>query len=98
MKNSKVIQMVNKEDEAKRLFSGHVQSIAFNLTLSRNMIEALQAARDWGFPNIGGGRPSPWNTLGRSTNGACQFYKMMEGLLRRGLIIRHAPDLNKDGH
>lgn len=38
----------NKLEEARRAFAGHVQSVAFHMTLSRNMIEVLHMLRDLG--------------------------------------------------
>lgn len=48
-----VIPMVDPEREARQNFASHVQSIAFNLTLSRRMIDCLQAVRDYGWPSDG---------------------------------------------
>lgn len=43
-------EIINPQPEAQQKFASHVQSIAFNLTLSRRMIDCLQAVRDYGFP------------------------------------------------
>jgi len=40
-------------EQARTDFASHVQSIAFNLTLSRRMIDCLQAVRDYGWPHAG---------------------------------------------
>ena len=37
-----------KEAEAQTAFAGYVQSVAFHMTLSRNMIDLLCVVRDWG--------------------------------------------------
>lgn len=50
-KKNNVIPIVDPELEARKQFASHVQSIAFSLTLSRRMIDCLQAARDYGWPH-----------------------------------------------
>lgn len=37
-----------RHDQARALFSSYVQSVAFNMTLSRNMVDALWAVREFG--------------------------------------------------
>ncbi len=39
---------VRRQDQARALFSSYVQSVAFNMTLSRNMVDALWAVREFG--------------------------------------------------
>lgn len=39
------------EDMARANFSAHVQSVAFQISLSRRMIELLKQTRDYGFPH-----------------------------------------------
>lgn len=69
-----------KREQANALFGAHVQSVAFHLTLSRQMIDTLEIIRDldWSKP-MGGGqdaisRISRWVPAARS-------------LERRGLIF-----------
>lgn len=62
MKNKKnnVITMVDPEMQARKNFSSHVQSIAFNLSMSRRMIDCLQAVRDYGWPHFGDKESAEW--------------------------------------
>jgi hypothetical protein len=46
----KKISILKPSDVAREKFASHVQSIAFQLTLSRRMIECLRVVRDYGFP------------------------------------------------
>ena len=56
-----VVPMVDPEREARGKFASHVQSIAFNLTLSRRMIDCLQSVRDYGWPHLGReAKPEDW--------------------------------------
>jgi len=41
------------EIEARRAFTEHVQSVAFQISLSRRMIDMLREVRDYGFPHLG---------------------------------------------
>jgi|HubBroStandDraft_6_1064221.scaffolds.fasta_scaffold134224_5 hypothetical protein len=58
MKKKLAIGRIGKPDVigsielAREKFASHVQSIAFQLTLSRRMIECLRVVRDYGFPAI----------------------------------------------
>lgn len=55
LQKAKVVEIVKPQvEEARQNFASHVQSIAFNLTLSRRQINCLQAVRDYGWPTI------PW--------------------------------------
>lgn len=51
-KKDNIVPIVNPEVDAQKQFSSYVQSIAFNLTLSRRMIDCLQAVRDYGWPHF----------------------------------------------
>lgn len=41
----------NEEADARKAFTEHVQSVAFQISLSRRMIELLRETRDYGFPH-----------------------------------------------
>lgn len=45
-----VVPLSNPEKKAREAFSNHVQSVAFQISLSRAMIEELHVIRDWGYP------------------------------------------------
>lgn len=78
---SKLVQ--TKEAEARAAFAGYTQSVAFSMTLSRNMIEVLCAIRD-GYPNDYTGD----SKLSRSASG--RFVGVGHSLMRRGLVY-HIP-------
>ena len=67
-------------DEAQAAFAGYVQSVAFHMTLSRNMIDALRLVRDFGTPGGGdtGGQASRY-VMGHSV-------PLVLALERRGLV------------
>jgi hypothetical protein len=88
---------VNPETVARRNFSAHVQSVAFNLVLSKHMIDLLGAVRDWGFP-YGKLEPAEFDATTRVANGAQQYIMMLKALERRGLVIYQEPDTEKYGN
>ena len=67
----------NKQAEARAAFAGYVQSVAFNIALSRNMIDALWLVRDhtqiWNAPNA----PAPVRS---------RSVPLLKALERRGLV------------
>lgn len=103
MKNKKVEVIpiaVKLQQQAQSNFASHVQSIAFNLTLSRRMIDCLQTVRDYGFPHYD--RPSKEEEALRQSfdvvthrvhNTARRqfitrnFVGFMTSLERRGLVV-----------
>lgn len=96
-----VIPMVDPEREARQNFASHVQSIAFNLTLSRRMIDCLQSVRDYGWPHLGQeatkedwqrDKQEKWVTTrlhnrGQSTFVTDNFVGFMRALSNRGLVF-----------
>lgn len=70
----------NKQEAARAAFSGYVQSVAFNMTLSRNMVDALVAVRDfggcWGAKQAG--------TVNQHVGS--HSAPLMGALIRRGLV------------
>jgi hypothetical protein len=48
----KGLEIIRPSELAREKFASHVQSIAFQLTLSRRMIDCLRVVRDYGFPTI----------------------------------------------
>ncbi len=100
MKKNNVVSLANQQVAARRNFSAHVQSVAFNLTLSKNMIGTLQWVRDWGFP-----RNEPhvgWfdkkNLIPRTASGADFFITFVRGLINRGLVIHNEPNVGKQAY
>jgi hypothetical protein len=85
-----VIPVVNPEIAAREQFAGAVQGVAFQLTLSRRMIDCLQLVRDYGFPHLGGrATDTNWKVMGDAPvatwtlhNDELRFY----ALQRRGLV------------
>src|SRR5690242_12055548 len=90
------------QNEARDKFSSHVQSIAFQLTLSRRMIECLRVVRDYGFPHGASTSDDPeirshesacrsvvkrHHARGMSTFVTDNFVGFMRSLDNRGLII-----------
>jgi len=69
----------NKQAEARAAFIGYVQSVAFNLTLSRNMVDALWAVREFGTAYNGNNASIPAIVRSRSV-------PLMKALERRGLV------------
>lgn len=94
---TKISPMINKDIDAQRKFATHVQSVAFNLVLSRRMIDLLQLVRDYGWPNLPFNHPEKQehriekNGICRANNAADQFIRCMHGLTGRGLIIHTMP-------
>jgi hypothetical protein len=83
----------NRESDARSRFSEHVQSIAFNLTLSRRMIGLLQTVRDYGFPER--------NTQARRDQASVVLSKpgtlVCELLVEAGLMPNAKSDAKKQG-
>jgi hypothetical protein len=48
------VKVIRPTELAQEKFASHVQSIAFQLTLSRRMIDCLRVVRDYGFPTTDG--------------------------------------------
>lgn len=70
--------------EINPLFANHVTSIAFNLSLSKNMVVALVDVEARGEPYRG--ERDTFRALGMPSN----FVGGLRGLLERGLVV--APD------
>lgn len=92
---------ISPQQYARDKFSSHVQSIAFQLTLSRRMIDCLRVVRDYGFPHNSCVSPDPatheleqvcrsvvkrTHTRGESTFVTDNFVGFMRSLDNRGLI------------
>jgi hypothetical protein len=79
-----VVALVNPEEQARVAFSNHVQSVAFQMSLSRLMVEGLQMVRDWGHQ---------WNANSSQDEGKysqrlrSHAVSYMESLIRRGLVF-----------
>jgi len=90
---AQVFPMVNPDEQARRKFASHVQNVAFNLTLSRRMIDLLQVVRDYGFPYYVVGSKQQreeydrFKSVCEYQNGAHQYINMVNALERRGLVI-----------
>lgn len=65
-----------KREQADSLFRAHVQSVAFHLTLSRQMIDALQIVRD----------TDQWVNSG-ALSGFARWVPAARAIERRGLIF-----------
>ena len=65
-----------KRAQANALFASHVQSVAFHLTLSRTMIDALQIVRD-----------ADWSEMPGSIGKMSRWVPATNSLERRGLIF-----------
>lgn len=92
---AKVVPLINHEHEARAAFQAHTQSVAFQLSLSRRMIDALQVVRDYGFPvqahtkeNMAE-RNEMEKDIFTYPNGSHQFYNVMGSLKSRGLVIHN---------
>lgn len=76
----------NKQAESRAAFSGYVQSVAFNMTLSRNMVDGLANTRDYWHNAI------PMPTVGDPDYKSPRLYEnnrsvpLMKALERRGLV------------
>lgn len=83
----------NKQAEAKAAFSGYVQSVAFNMTLSRHMVDALGAVRDFGDTRSA--------LQAGAVNGHVGTHSapLMGALIRRGLVWHDFPEGRREpGH
>jgi hypothetical protein len=76
----------NREQEAKAQFSNYVQSIAFNLTLSRAMIEGLTLIRDWNIDRLPMPNMSDHNATSARFSGLSRAVPLVRALERRGLV------------
>jgi hypothetical protein len=95
------IMPVDQAAIAQENFSSHVQSIAFNLTLSRRMIECLRVVRDYGFPHLSDSKATPAQIEAKNKNRQVvhrplprgdrgysdNFVGFMRALDHRGLIV-----------
>ena len=70
----------NKLAEARANFAGYVQSVAFSMTLSRNMVDGLYAIRELGCIGAAGEQGLVSHTVGR------HFAPISGSLIRRGLV------------
>lgn len=50
---SRVVPIQDGEADARRAFVEHVQSVAFQISLSKRMIDMMREVRDYGFPHLG---------------------------------------------
>lgn len=89
-----IIPMIDPQQQARTRFSQHVQSVAFNLTLSRRMIDMLRVVRDYGFPHfrdkVSEADWDQWRearSASATANGTENYAGLMSALERRGLII-----------
>lgn len=77
----------NKTAEARATFAGYVQSVAFNMTLSRNMVDMLGVVRDQqaagyaSYSAVLDERGTHRNWVGRHS------VPLFNSLMRRGLVI-----------
>ena len=77
----------NKTAEARATFAGYVQSVAFNMTLSRNMVDMLGVVRDQqaagyaSYSKILDDRGTHRDWVGRHS------VPLFNSLMRRGLVI-----------
>lgn len=109
MRRTKITR-IDPEVQARNAFSAHVQSIAFNLTLSRRMIDLLRLVRDYGFPHFGHtyetkGTEAEWaewrtarNVLtidGGRMGQRDAFVTFMHSLERRGLVVTNPIEWEK---
>lgn len=101
-----VIPLVNPQTVAREQFASAVQSVAFQLTMSRRMIDCLQVVRDYGFPHLGDrATDTDWQldktqaivVQRPSRNGgtAHNFVGFMRALQHRGLIYFNPTPWNK---
>jgi len=103
---SNVVMIVDQQAEARNNFASHVQSIAFNLTLSRRMIDCLQSVRDYGWPHLGNEATKEdraknkennlvvtrFHNRGDNTFTTHNFVGFMKALSNRGLIYWNEKD------
>lgn len=81
-----------KRDEARAAFSGYVQSVAFNMTLSHHMVDALWAVRDFG--NMWAARAD--NAVSKHVGS--HSAPLMGALIRRGLVWHDFPEGDTRNH
>jgi len=107
----KIIPIVRPEVQAREKFAAHVQSVAFQISLSRKMIDLLQVVRDYGFPHCAYNRNNKeendahtqtWlknRECVRISNGTEQFSMFMHAIVRRGLVYANPKEHRdrKDG-
>lgn len=102
MSKSNVIAVkLDREAGARAAFSNYVQSVAFNLTLSKQMIAGLQMIRDYWvdaehLPTMGNPNYKSPRILAVS-----HTYNIVHSLTRRGLIYnvpRQKPIESMDNH
>jgi len=100
MKKSNVVMLVDQQVAAQRNFSAHVQSVAFSLTLSKNMIGTLQWVRDWGYPHNDPNRfcHDGRKLTPRTASGADFFITFVRALINRGLVIHNEPNVGKQSY
>ena len=94
---AKITKMkMDPERVARKNFSVSVQNIAFCLSLSRRMIDALELVRDYGWPLKKGNRQESGRNYEKyreaenrleSVNGSNHHVTVMRSLERRGLVI-----------
>lgn len=96
-------EIINPQVEARKNFSAFTQSVAFQISLSKRMVDVLRAVRDHGFPHIGYGKDaSPAEeevyreqqrvfdkhiVRGNTIYKAHDFVSVIKALERRGLVI-----------
>lgn len=79
----------NKTAEARATFAGYVQSVAFNMTLSRNMVDMLGVVRDSqnagyaSYSQVFSDRGSRRSYVGGHS------VPLFNSLMRRGLVIHN---------
>ena len=94
-KNSAVVA---REAEAQNAFRNYVQSVAFNLTLSRSMIEALALIRDGMGSGFSFHEAAQSGRISQRTNSYA--VPVIGRLISRGLVIHDylPPDEAPKGH
>lgn len=75
-----------KQSDARHMFSSYVQSVAFNMTLSRNMVDALCAVRDFGGVISQAAKATVNQHVGSHSA------PLMGALMRRGLVWHDCPE------
>ena len=97
------------QQQARDRFASHVQSVAFQLTLSRRMIDCLRVIRDYGFPHLASSSDGETKRLedenrsvvkrihqgSRRTFITDNFVGFMRSLDNRGLVIWNSTDYGK---
>jgi hypothetical protein len=103
--------VVGSREVQREKFASHVQSIAFQLTMSRRMIDCLRVVRDYGFPHLKGeGTPEEQGNYrenrlvvqrqhsGKRSFVTDNFVGFMRSLDNRGLITWNEKPWNKKLH